>query len=173
VKKKLCLPPFQEPNPANKGVANLPALVDFPRAQRYCRWLGKRLPTEFEWEKAARGADGFIFPWGNDPLDVTRANFCDKNCTMAWADPTRDDGYETISPVGAFPAGASPYGLLDMAGNVKEWVSGKSPNPEGIHIAKGSSWYSKGNQVAVHFRQDWRPGVRLDDKGVRCAADAR
>ena len=89
----------------------------------YCRTRGARLPTEAEWEYAARGPDNLIFPWGNT-FDGSRLNYCDVNCLNPGADLGVDDGYRSTAPVGSYPAGASWVGALDMSGNVWEWVSG-------------------------------------------------
>ena len=95
---------------ADAGFQDHPVVeVSWAGARDFCAWVGKRLPTEAEWEKAARGTDGRRYPWGNAPPDATRARFAAR-----WN--------ETV-PVGSFPRGVSPYGVLDLSGNVWEWVS--------------------------------------------------
>ena len=127
-----CKPAIEKSNLVAQGLdyytkeeyANYPIInVDWFQARAYCAWVGRRLPTEAEWEKAARGTDGRKYPWGDEKVNSEFANFCDKDCTAANANQSFNDGYPETAPVGSFPKGASPYGVMDMAGNVWDWTS--------------------------------------------------
>lgn len=96
-------------------------IVNWVQAQEYCEGRGGSLPTEAEWEYAARGPDGWRYPWGNE-FGGNLANFCDVSCARDWASEIYSDGFEEMAPVGSIPLGASWVGAFDMSGNVTEWV---------------------------------------------------
>jgi formylglycine-generating enzyme required for sulfatase activity len=139
-------------------------------AAAFCAWYGLRLPSEEEWEFAARGRDGRRFPWGNDSPrqgDARRANFG----TVACCATDAYDGYLATAPVGSFPGGASPFGLLDMAGNVWEWTASPFPGRPGFVALRGGGWGNNAYCLRVSYRHGNPPDIGLDMVGFRCAAD--
>ncbi len=169
----------------NKAFASYPVIgVTYADAVAFCRWRKARLPTEAEWEKAARGTEQRIYPWGQQ-FDPTRLNYCDRNCDLPWRDPQHDDGYADTSPVDAFPSGASPFGVLNMAGNVWEWVAdwydasyyAHSParNPQGPasgtqRITRGGGIFDDHVFTTSTMRRRFTPDVASTSVGFRCAA---
>jgi formylglycine-generating enzyme required for sulfatase activity len=164
--------------------------VSSQEAMKFCQWLSTRerrkyrLPTEAEWEYAAKGTDARKFPWGNYEGRGNLANFADKNTVFAWSDREIDCGYAETSPVGAFPLGASPFGIEDMAGNVWEWCvdyyegyrGGEKLNPRGPtsgirRVYRGGSWKSKFSSLRATTRGSNTPNFSCNDLGFRVVCE--
>ena len=166
-----CDPPIDTEYYNDSNYSNHPVVYVYWRdAVDYCQWAGRRLPTEAEWEKTARGTDGRTYPWG-EGISCDRANYGD--C----------DEFPRTSPVGHYPAGASPYGALDMAGNVWEWLGDwydqdyykdspdrnpTGPNSGGSRVLRGGSWYSYSNLIRAASRLRSNPNFTSRSLGFRC-----
>jgi serine/threonine-protein kinase len=175
VQDQECSPPSNAAHFSAESYANHPVVyVSWNDANQYCTWAGRRLPTEAEWEKAARGTDRRVYPWG-DTIDCSLANY--------WG--SENGCVDDTSPVRNYPEGVSPYGALDMTGNVLEWVSSlfeaypykatdgrEDLDASGPRVLRGGSW-----NVTAEFtrtsRRDWYlPSIRRNYAGFRCAMSA-
>lgn len=182
---------WRHPNGPESNADNMPnypvVCVSWNDANAYARWAGKRLPTEAEWEKTARGTDGRIYPWGNTSPTAALANVADKSADLKWSNTSIDDAQKTAAPVGSFRGGKSVYGADDMAGNVSEWCydwwnkdyykSAPLQNPVGpqtgeFRVVRGGSWFSGAEAARTAQRMYMRPESSSAAIGFRCVKDA-
>ena len=163
-----------------RGKADHPVVwVSWQAAAAYAAWRNARLPTEAEWEAAARGTDGRLYPWGSCAPDSGGVHRCNYRAVYPMS-----DGFEQSAPVGQFPEGASPVGAMDMAGNVWEWVAdwhdpeyyaeSADRNPTGplngtYKVLRGGSWYVPARWVRSTVRMRAHPTRSADQVGFRCA----
>jgi len=150
-----------------EGAADHPVVwVTWHDAQAYADWAGKRLPTEMQWEKAARGTDGRVYPWG-DTFDAAKCN-------------SRESGVKGTSPVGSYPEGVSPCGAFDMAGNVWEWTADWYQAYRGslyelgrygeqYKVLRGGSWFDGNDMMRTTTRKSFDPNQGFSTIGFRCA----
>ena len=179
-------------NPSRFKGANLPVeSLTWDEAFAYCKKSSKRLPTEAEWEYAARAGSSTAYYWG-DEFDTKKSNYCDSECDLNIRDPKNSDGFKYTAPVGTFPA--NPLGLHDMEGNVNEWVQdwmednyyrvSPKDNPTGptrqsslVHggsnkkSIRGGSWGSRAEEIRPTNRKGFWIEYRLESVGFRCAAN--
>ena len=175
----------QGPGSSIAGMDNYPvAQMNYYSASAYCSWAGGHLPTEAQWEMAARGSDGRLFPWGNAMPDDHLLNAADSSLPEPFARQDQNDGYRYTAPVGSFPAGNSPFGAQDMAGNVWEWTRSlyrdypynpgdgreiaNAPAAGDLVVIRGGGFFDDYGSVRSTLRYGAIPDLSHDATGFRC-----
>jgi formylglycine-generating enzyme required for sulfatase activity len=187
-----CDPPTQVSSSSRTSYYHDPQFDNYPviyvnwdMADTYCRWRGASLPSEAQWEKAARGPGGWTYPWG-DQFDSSRVNFCDINCASSGSNRDYDDGYKDTAPVDSYYEGTSLYVVYNMSGNVWEWVDNwyavyPGGNPTGssyfepletYRVIRGGSWDSTIDLLRAANRDPKKPFSAENNVGFRCAMKA-
>jgi iron(II)-dependent oxidoreductase len=162
------------------GLGNHPVVgVSYDDAAAFCAHYGLELPSEQEYERAARGTSGTLFPWGDAPVDALRANHGSATCCAGDA----DDGYDMTAPVDSFPAGASPEGIMNLVGNVWEWTrdfyapyAGEPPADQAgkYRVLRGGAWNSDPSHLTSTYRLAYNPDFRFAaNGGFRCVRSGK
>ena len=180
----VCAEPYYQRSETRQDYYSDPAYADFPRvavswfeARDYCEWAGGRLPTEAEWVRAARGDDRRVYPWGNENPDCDKANTLDENTGKLCVGDT--------TPVGSYPEGASPFGVMDLAGNVWEWTADwyhedyysispesnpQGPEQGGTRVVHGGGFDYGWKLTRIAYTTDHNPGEHKIGFGFRCVS---
>ena len=185
-----CRPPQNEASQTRDTYFGNPRFGNYPvvhmtwaDADSFCQWRGARLPTEAEWEKAARGTDGRLYPWGGQ-FGSDLGNFCDEACEFEYANTTFSDGYFDTAPVDSYANGISPVGAYNMSGNVWEWVAdwydplyyqtSPAADPMGpaggsLRVIRGGAWINQAYLLRTMDRGAQSPIETARFIGFRCA----
>ena len=161
-------------NPDFNGAKQPVVGISWKEAVKFCKWKGKRLPTEAEWEKASRGKRRIDYPWGNEPPDGSKVNF--------------NEELNKTAPVGSYEDGKSDYGVYDLSGNVSEWIHdwhlaeyylfSPKENPPGFEkgqykVIRGGNWRNNAHDVNMVYRNATLPSVRNKTVGFRCVKNVK
>jgi len=144
--------------------------VSWDDADAYCKWKLGRLPTQDEWEFAARGKARRKYPWGNNPPEGKKGNFADTNSDVAWRNIYYDDGYRYLAPVKSYPEGATPEGVYELGGNAKEWTSTVNLEKD-TAVTKGGSFQNAFEDMLSADQRAYKLGSREPALGFRCVYD--
>lgn len=144
--------------------------INWSQANAYCKWRGKRLPSQDEWEFAARGSARRIYPWGDQEPDGSKGNFADINSPLGWRDNSINDGYAHLAPVNAYQKGATPEGVYNLGGNAREWTSTVDLKKRSA-VTKGGSFENAFDDMMSADQRPYGLEETRPSLGFRCACD--